>query len=279
MKKTCAPIPGWISRLAAAGFLICTAPQGGFANEGVVSIGGTGMALAAMQQVGDSLMAVDPSIRVEVLPSLGTPGGLKALSERAIDIAVIGRSLKTEEQARGAVETGCMTTALVFASSHPAPPGLAKADLPGIYASPSPVWPDGRPLKVLLRSRAGSENAYLIANVPGMEAALDAAYKHSGIPIATTDQENADLALRAANSFAIMSLLQIRAERLNLRTIKLDGVPPTAETVADKTYPLTMRICIVIPASPTPAAAKFLAHLRSASGEALMRAFGVPPSK
>src|SRR4051812_2150580 len=101
MKSTRAPRLGRISRSAVVGFLLCAAPQAGFANEGVVSIGGTGMALAAMQQVGESLTAADPSMRVEMLPSLGTPGGLRALAERAIDIAVIGRSLNAEERARG----------------------------------------------------------------------------------------------------------------------------------------------------------------------------------
>src|SRR4051794_37561477 len=84
------------------------------------------MALAAMEQIGESLAAADRSMRIEVLPSLGTPGGLKALAERAIDVAVIGRSLKAEEKAAGAVEATCMSTPLVFASSHPAPAGIAR---------------------------------------------------------------------------------------------------------------------------------------------------------
>lgn len=274
-----APRSCWVRRLALIGLVLCAAPNAAWSADAVVRIGGTGVALAAMRQVGESLTSADPAIRVEVLPSLGTPGGLRALADRAIDVAVIGRSLKAEERAAGVSEATCLITPLVFASSHPAPAGVAKADIAGIYAHPSPTWPDGRPLKILLRSRAGSENDYLTAMIPGMTAALAAAYQRPGIPIAVTDQENADVAARTAGSFAVMTVLQLRAERLNLRMVPLDGVWPSPETVADNTYPLSMRVCVVLPAAPTPAAAKFVAHLGSAAGQALMQALGALPTK
>jgi phosphate transport system substrate-binding protein len=260
--------------------MLCTAAHAGIAgDDGVVRLGGTGMALSAMQQAGAHLTLVDSTVRVEVLPSLGTPGGLKALSEGAIDIAVVGRSLTAAEKAHGASEATCLTTPLVFASSHPSPAGIAKADLPAIYASPAPLWPDGRPLKILLRSRAGSENAYLVAAIPGMAAALEAAYKRPGMPIATTDQENAELALRTAGSFAVMTLLQIRAERLLLRTVALDGVAATAQTAASKTYPLAASVCVVLPPKPTRATRRFAAFLTSQAGQALMQSLGAMPSR
>lgn len=259
-------------------FSLVLPPKVASADIGVVRVGGTGMALAAMQQLGDSLTALEPSLRVEVLPSLGTPGGLRALNERAIDVAIVGRALKPEETAKGATEAGCLTTALVFASSHPAPSGLNKADLPGLYTSASPVWPDGRPLKVLLRARAGSENGYLAAAIPGMAAALETAYARPGVPVATTDQDNAELALQTAGSLAIMTLLQIRAERLDLRALALDGVLATNETLANKTYAFPVRICVVLLADPTPAAAKFVAHLWSTTGRALLEQLGATVS-
>lgn len=132
------------------------APSAGVAET--VRVGGTGMALAAMRHLGDSLRAVEPDVVVEVLPSLGTPGALRALDEGAIHVAVTGRRLKAEERTRGFVETLCLRTPLLFASSHPAPGGIRATDLPRLYSDPGPVWPDGRPLKVLMRSRAGSEN-------------------------------------------------------------------------------------------------------------------------
>lgn len=270
--------PSRAAQALLCGFLLCAPLQAARADDNVIRLGGTGMALAAMQQLGASLTAAEPSIRVEMLPSLGTPGGLRALSEGAIDLAVAGRSLKPEEKAKGLTEAGCLTTALVFVSSHPAPGGLRTADLPRIYADPSPVWPDGQPLKLLMRSRAGVENAYLTAAVPAMAAAIEKAFTHSGVPVATTDQENADLALRTAGSFTVMTLLQMRAERLDLRVLPLDGVAASTETLANGSYPFSVRVCIVLPDRAKPAATKFAAQFQSASGHALIRSLDATPS-
>ncbi|NVO17587.1 MAG: hypothetical protein HXX10_26460 [Rhodoplanes sp.] len=264
-------------RLMALGLAVCVAPVGVAAGDAPLRIGGTGMALAAMRQIGDSLRTAAPDIRVEVMPSLGTPGGLRALAARAIDIAVAGRNLTAEEQATGLVEAGCATTPLLFASSHPAPAGIRLADLPTLYANPGPAWPDSTPLKIILRSRAGSENGYLVALGPAMAPALEHAYKRSGVPIATTDQENAEIAVRTAGSFAMMSLLQVRAERLDLRLVTVDGITPAVAAVADKTYPMSASICLVLPAAPKPAATAFVAHLRSEAGRALIASLGATP--
>jgi phosphate transport system substrate-binding protein len=243
----------------------------------VVRIGGTGMALAAMQQAGTALSAVEPTIRVTVLPSLGTPGGLKALAEDAIDVAVTGRPLKADEKARGATAAGCVTTPLIFVTSHPSPNAVAKTDIPGFYRDVQATWHDGRPLKVILRSRAGSENDYLKSAIAGMDAALDAAYARPDIPVATTDQENADGASRIAGSFAIMTMLQLYGEKLNLRPVALDGVMPSAAALADKTYPLSATVCVVLPPIPKPAAASFVAYLKSDAGQALLTSLGATP--
>jgi phosphate transport system substrate-binding protein len=273
-------IPGRCIGLAVvAAATVFISPPASAADDGMVRVGGTGMALAAIRQAGASFAAVEPGMRITVLPSLGTPGGLKALAENAIDLAVIGRPLKSDEKAKGAVEVGCATTPLVFASSHPSPNGVAKADIPGFYANTQPTWRDGKPLKVILRSRAGSENDYLKAAIPGMAAALDAAYKRADIPVATTDQENAEHALRIDGSFAVMTMLQMHGEKLNLQAVALDGVMPSTTTLVDKSYPLSATVCLVLPATPTAAANRFLAHLKSESGRAFLISLGAMPLK
>lgn len=280
MTNRCARFPRWIGVLAVIGLAAGAGWAPAYAqSQSTVRVGGTGMALAAMRQVGENLTSIDRSVTIEVLPSLGTPGGLRALDDRAIDVAVIGRPLTDNERVGGFSQVMCLATPLLFATSHPSPPGIARADVPGFYSRPNPTWPDGTPLKILLRSRAGSENGYLVAAIPGMADALENAYKTPGVPVATTDQENAELALRIDGSFAIMTLLQIRGERLRLQMMPLDGVAPTLDNVSARTYPLVVRVCVVVPASPTSGAAKFVEYLSSGPGLALMRSLGAVPVK
>lgn len=200
-------------------------------------IGGTGIGLAAMQAVGDNLSAVEPDFRAEVLPSLETAGGLLALRDGAIDLALSGRRLRPEERAGGLTEAACANTALVFASSRSTPGDITRSDLPRLYSEVRPTWPDGTPMKVILRSRAGSEVPFLTATVPGIGEAFEKAYRRPGTPVGATDQENVELAQKIPGSLAVTTLLQVRAERLNLRVLALDGVVPTAGTIANKTYP------------------------------------------
>ncbi|MDA1325938.1 MAG: hypothetical protein O3C34_14475 [Proteobacteria bacterium] len=244
-----------------------------------VQIGGTGMGLGAMQRIGESLAAEDPKFQFEVLPSLGTSGGIKALAAEVIDVAIAGRAMKAKEKALGVREAACITTALIFATTHKKPGNLVSARLPALYANPSPRWQDGKPLKIILRARSGSENPYLAATVPGMAEALKKAYERRGMPVGSTDQENADLATRTQGSLAVMTLLQLRGERLNLNVLPLDGVVASETTLANKTYPMPLRVCLLLRTNPTANAARLVAHLSSATGRSLLQSFAAIPAK
>jgi len=236
-------------------------------------IGGTGMGLAAMNHVGHHLATLYPNFKFKVLPSLGSSGGIQALTAGAIDIAITGRALKAKEQELNVREAACFTTALIFVTSHNTTENLALAALHGIYADPSPKWQDGTPLKIILRSRAGSENSYLFRLVPGIEEALDKAYNRPETPVAVTDQINAELATHTAGSFALMTLLQLRAEQLDLNVLPLDWVVASSTTLADKTYPMPIRICLVFSPNPNAGAVRFVEHIKSEAGITLLKSF------
>lgn len=269
--------PGGVlaAALFAASFLVATTASA----EETVRIGGTGMGLALTRHIGDALHAADPSVKVDVLPSLGTPGGIKALDAGAIDVGLAARALKGSEKGTGIHEAACMTTALVFATSRPTAPGIKLAQLPKIYSDPNPHWPDGQPLKVILRSPAGSENPYLIRLVPGMAVALAEAFQRPGIPVGATDQENAAVATRTEGSLAIATLLQIKSEKLALTPLAIDGVEPTPATLADGRYPMPIRVCFLLPAKATAGANKFIAFARSRSGQEIIRRYGCEPDQ
>lgn len=265
--------------LAIILFAVAVLAAAGARAEEPVRIGGTGIGLALSRHLGEALHAADPAFKTDVLPSLGTPGGIKALNAGAIDVAIAARPLKTDEAATGIHEAACLTTALTFATSRSAAPGIDLAGLPKIYANPDPSWPDGQPLKVILRSPAGSENPYLVRLVPGMAVALAAAFDRPGIPVGVTDQENAALAMRTEGSFAIMTLLQIKAEKLALTPLAVNGVEPAPATLADGRYPMPIRVCYLLPAKASAGADKFIAFVRSQPGQEIIRRNGSEPDR
>jgi phosphate transport system substrate-binding protein len=99
------------------------------------------------------------------------------------------------------------------------------------------------------------------------------------MPAGSTDQDNAKLAMQIPGSLAVMTLLQLRAERLDLQALDLDGITASAATIANGTYPFPIRICALLPSEPTPAAARFVAHLRSAAGRSIVESLGAKASE
>lgn len=263
----------------AAAFGAAVLLWAGSAAADTVRVGGTGIGLQLAHLLGEGLAKAKPSVATTVLPSLGTPGGIKALGAGAIDVAIAARPLKDAEKATGASEAACLTTAMVFVTSRPSAPGISLTSLPRIYADPDPRWPDGQPLKVILRSPAGSENPYLMHLVPGMEEAFAKAFARPGIPVGATDQENVALAANIEGSFAIATLLQIRAERLKLFALSIDGVTPGPKTLADGTYPMPLRVCFLLPAKASPAAADYIAFMHSPAGQEIIREHGGEPDR
>lgn len=239
-----------------------------------VRVGGSGMAFAAVELLAEKHAAVGGSVGVKVLPSLGTPGGIKALVEREIDVAIVTSRLTPELEAKGFHEGVCFMTPLVFATSHPQPQNLSMAQLSQIYSDPRPVWPDGMPIKVILRSRVGSTYPYLTRIVPGLKEAFDIAYKRPGIPVGATDQENVEIAQRAAGSLAIATLMQIRGEQLKLATVAIDGIVPNVRNIATGAYPFSMRVCLITVVEPSVEIARLIAYARSADGRALIENLG-----
>ncbi len=273
--------PKSLARLLCYGFLAMPLLMFGtqLHAKDVVRVGGTGIGLAFARIVGEQVKEIDNRTEIEVLPSLGSSGGIKALIAGDIDVAVSARPLRDAEIAKGVYEAACMTTALVFATSRPSAPGIALSQLTAIYGEAAPSWPDGQRLKIILRSRAGSENPYLAKLVPGLDAVFDRAYKRPGLPIGATDQENAELVRRTEGSFGIMTLLQIRAEDLSVTPITVNGIAPSAETLADRTYPMPISVCFLFPGSSNSGAIRFGEFLRSSEGQKLSRLYGAEPSE
>lgn len=266
----------WLVLGAMLAVILTVAPRTEAAEP--VRIGGTGIALAAMQILGERVTTVHPELRTTVLASLGTAGGIKGLIEGELDIALAGRDLKPEERSKGVSEAACATTALIFVTSRPQPSGITRGQLPSLYSDPAPRWPDDTLLKVILRSRTGSEYPYLIKAFPEIEGPLAAAAKRPGLPVGVSDQENAELAQRTAGSLAMMTLLQLNAEALKLFPIAFDGTMPSAETIGSGAYKLPLRICLLQGANRTPDTERFIAFVRSPEGAALLRQLGAHPS-
>lgn len=80
-------------------------------------IGGTGMALAAIREIGIAFTSANRDVAVNVLPSLGTGGGLNAVAAGAIELALSARALNDAERAKGLQAMPYARTPIAFTAN------------------------------------------------------------------------------------------------------------------------------------------------------------------
>jgi phosphate transport system substrate-binding protein len=235
--------------------------------------GGVGAATQLLPRLFAGFGQTD-AVKLEVIPSLGSSGGLRALSENALDIAVSGRPLNASELERGLKVVAAIRTPFVLVTSHPAPNGLKSAEIADIYKSAKATWADGAATRVILRPKSDSDTPLMGGLFPGMESALEVARARHDTNIAATDQDNADAAERIAGSLTGSTLTQMITEQRNLRLTAIDGVAPSVATAESGAYPFSKTLYFVLPAMKSAEAERFIAFIRSPTGQELLRANG-----
>lgn len=241
-------------------------------------IGGTGMALAAMQELATQFSQREAAPRFDVLSSLGTGGGLAAVGDGAIDLALTARPPTDAERAKGLQSRPYARTPIAFVSRPP----LAMQDISldrvvDILTGTAASWPDGRPVRLIRRETSDADWKLFRSLSPRMEQAITTALQRPGLLTVATDQENADMLERLPGSFGAMTIGQLRAEKRNLAPFALQGVRPDVAEMESGRYPLS-RTLYVVWRNPASAELKgFLAFVAGREGGDILSRLGHAP--
>jgi phosphate transport system substrate-binding protein len=246
----------------------------------LLRFGGTGTSLGMLQQVGgDFATASGGTVKVEVVPGLGSSGSIHALADGKLDLAVSARPLTRAEAARNLRVVLVVRTPFVLATSHPNPQSLKPADVLKIFEAKQLVWADDSPIRIILRSESETDTQLLGNLAPGMKEAIEAARRRSELPIAATDQENLEMAQRMKGSLTGTTLAQLTTEPNNLHTIAINGVEPTLGNLESGKYPFEKKLYFLLGERSAPEAQKFVTFLQSPQGLKELRAAAVVPDK
>jgi phosphate transport system substrate-binding protein len=235
-----------------------------------VVVGGTGCATGGIRKVSVAYHKKHPSVEFKFLPSLGSGGGIKALLAGSLDISLSARQLKDDERAAGAEAREYARTPFVFITSEKdAPNGLTLKEIVPIYSGAVTKWPDGDPIRVVLRPESDTDTALLRSMSPDMNAAVASALTREGMLVAMTDQENADLLAKLKDGFGVGALSQIISEARPLHPVKLDNVVPSVKTLKDGSYPYKKSL-YAITRKARPAVRAFVDFLASPEARAIL---------
>lgn len=248
-----------------------------------IKIGGTGCALGTIQLLGKAFAAANPGMSIVVVPSLSSGGGIKAALAGSIDIAVSARPAKPEEKAAGINMAVYARTPFIVATAKTSPAStLNLRELADIYSGRRQNWQDGSPIRLIMRPAGDSDIMALQEMSPEVSAAVaDALAKKDmvGIAVAMNDQEAADLLEKTPGAVGSSTLALITSEKRLLKALAINGVAPSAKTLADGSYPYQRALYFATTTKLSPAAARFIAFVRSPAGAAILQENGQAPTQ
>lgn len=256
-------------------------PPSAEAGTTTLRIGGTGGALGGMQLLADAFMRAHPDVEIQILPSLGSGGSIRALRAGAIDVALSSRPRKQKERKRSdepIIEVEYAKTPLVFVTRPEIGiDNITPSEAAAIYSGQIATWPNGQPRRLILRPLSESDTRILRGLSEGMDRAVEVASAQPGMIVAVNDQENAEALEAADGTFGTMTLGQLRAEQRRLKALALDGVTPTPESLAAGTYPMFKRFYLIADPKRSPLAAELVAFMRSPAAAEILTASGHLP--
>lgn len=260
-----------IFALIFTGFL-CHSPA---VAEDTIKIGGVGGALGTMRLLVDAFERSHPGVKVVVLPTMGSSGAIKAVSQGVIDIGLVGRPMKEQERKLGLKTIEYAKTPLAFVTKM----GIKKSnvstvELIRILNGEMTTWPDGQRLRLILRPADDSETLLVKTMSEEIGKAMDAALARPGMIKALTSQESADMLEKTPGAFGFSALTLIISEKRSLNVLSYNNVIPSVKSLADGSYPLYELLYMVTRPETSPQIRLFVDFVRSAEGRGILEKSG-----
>ena len=236
-----------------------------------VKIGGTGFGLGVMKILGQTFEKSHPGEKIEVIPSLGSAGGIKALLHGALNIAISGRPLKPAESGEGIEAKAFTRSPFIFiVNKSVAQKGITLQELEKIFSGEMLAWPGGARIRPVLRPDTDTVTKVVRSLSSGMDQAITLATSREGMILAITDQDSARIVEKTPGALAAGTLTQMYSERRQVGILSFNGTVPSVKALRDGVYPLSIPLYLVTPENIGKTSRKFLAFLHSSEGSKIL---------
>lgn len=161
--------------------------------------------------------------------------------------------------------------AVVFAV-HPSvrETSLRQDQIVDVFSGRMKSWSDGRAIVPLYRERRDSSTRVAGKAIPMFSDAVRAARASRRHSTLITDADMEQALVSTSGGVGLFDLGAIIIEHLPLRVLAVDGVQPSAATLADRRYPLRRTLSLVVSREPRQEALDFLEFVRSPEGRAVI---------
>lgn len=206
--------------------------------------------------------------------SIGSGGGVRALLDGVIDIALISRPLREGEREQGLVATPYARVPVVVAAHGSVPDHALRAEqLVSIYDGSQRTWSDGSRVVVLQRERGDSSHAAVARALPGFAEANEAAYHQSRWRVLYRDEAMREALADTRGAIGLFGQGAI-PPGLPVQPLAIDGVTPDVEALRSGAYPFTKDFAFVTRGAPTGQTRAFIEFASSPRGHRIIEAAG-----
>lgn len=256
-------------------FLPFRAQEGGAA-EWVLAGSGTNTLLTEV--LVKAFMEKNPGVRIKVIPSIGSTGGIKAVHVNKIAVGLASRPFRGLERTWGLKALPYARTVIAFGVNPSVlDDNLSKKDVLDIYSGKRKKWSDGGRIFVLAREEGDSSVEVLSNNISGFKAVIESAWRSGTWRVEYRDSDNNATIERIKDSVGWTDLGSIRIENRKIKPLKYNGVLPTEENQVSGKYPLYKDLFLVYREELPEPLREFVNFVKSGKGAELIRKNGYIP--
>ena len=237
----------------------------------VLVVGGTGDSQSLLRALAHLFEQSHPDVSIQVPDSIGSGGGIRAISNGKIDLARTARPLKEKEK-QDLIQHPFAVSPVVFVT-HPSVLGienLTTEQTVGIFSGQFRNWqllggPDNRIYSVM-REKEDSSRRILDRHLEGFSAIKPAGKTFYSTPSAV------EAITQHRYTIGYLPLSEALHNKVNI--LALDGVPPTMENLASGVYPLVNAFYIVSKGEPAGMAKTFIDFLYGKEAKRIIEQYG-----
>lgn len=260
-------------------FLFCMRIPSLTAQEKVI-VGGSGSLIEEMTELAKAYMAKHPSESIQVLQeSMSNTGGMEGTKIGRLTIGLVTDAPHGADREKLVYRSLGRTPAGVALHRSTPVSNLSEAQVCGIFSGKITSWKEvgGNDAKILVLTRK-RDDANSRAFRERMTCFKDLQITPDAIALARGSEMFEALDKRP-NTIGIINVDADIAERQNAKTIAVDGIPPSPETVQNGKYKFYTEKGVVTLGAPQGAAKRFLEYVVGAEGHKILVSRGIIPVK
>lgn len=206
--------------------------------------------------------------------SIGSGGGVRALLDGAVELAIVSRPLAPTERELGLVETPYARVPVVFAvNASVTEVELEPDEILAIFSGERTRWSDGSPIVVLLRERGDSSHRAVAAELEGFAEVSERAWDDDRFRVLYHDDDMREAIAATPGAIGLYGQGAI-PPGVPIRGLRVSGAEPTVKAMVAGAYPFSKDLLFVSRGPPTGAAQRFVAFSHSVAGREVVAAMG-----